>query len=151
MRKVLVFSSLVLLLVAGDAFAGRGRGNGGGGRVVVRDHRGGGGGGGGPSRVVVRDHRGGGGSYYRGGGPVYKAKRSPVYVTGGRYVFPGGVVRAYRRPVIRTHYYDVRYRPTIIVESYDPVPGYIWVGGNWRWNGVEWIWISGYWSVDVNF
>jgi len=138
MRRVLALTSLVFLLSAGAALAdrGRGRGGGGGGRVVVRDHRGPG-----PSRVVVRG----------GGGVVVKAKRSPVYVTSGRYAFPGGVYRVYRRPVIRTHYYDVHIRPTLIVETYDPVPGYLWVGGNWRWNGVEWIWISGYWAVDANY
>ena len=148
MRRVLALTSLVFLLSTGAALADRK----GGGRVVVRDHRGGGGGG----AVVVREQR----------GPVVVrdnrrvvvhdnrrvvVRRSPVYVSGGRYTFGGGVVREYRRPVIRTHYYDIRVRPTLIVETYDPVPGYLWVGGNWRWNGGEWIWISGYWAVDPNY
>jgi hypothetical protein len=68
-------------------------------------------------------------------------------VTNGRYVFPGGVVRVYRRPVIRTHYYDVHVRPPIIVEAYDPVPGYVWVAGAWTWGGGEWEWAPGYWAV----
>lgn len=106
---------------------GRGRGHDGGG-VVVRDHRGGG-------PVVVQ----------RGGrGPVVRHVR----VSGGRYVFPGGVVRVYRRPVIREHYYDIRRRPAIIVEAYDPVPGYVWVAGSWSWGGAEWVWSPGYWSVS---
>jgi hypothetical protein len=24
-------------------------------------------------------------------------------------------------------------------------PGYVWVGGYWRWTGVRHVWISGYW------
>jgi hypothetical protein len=75
---------------------------------------------------------------HRGGGHVR--------VVGGRYMFPGGVVRVYKRPMIK-HYYDVRMRPPIIVESYEPVAGYAWVGGNWRWGGAEWIWVPGYWQV----
>lgn len=117
MRRVLALTSLVFLLSTGAALADRR----GGGRVVVRDHRGGGGGPA-PSRVVVRERA----------RPVVVrdqrrvvVRRSPVYVSGGRYTFGGGVVREYRRPVIRTHYYDIRVRPTVIVENYDPVPGYL--------------------------
>ncbi len=62
-------------------------------------------------------------------------------------MFPGGVVRVYQRPVIRQRYYDVRVRPPVIVEAYEPVDGYVWVGGSWRWGGGEWIWSPGYWSV----
>jgi hypothetical protein len=147
--RVLALTSLVFLLSTGAALADRR----GGGKVIVRDHRGGGGGG----AVVVREQR----------GPVVVrdnrravvvhdnrrvvVRRSPVYVSGGRYTFGGGVVREYRRPVIREHYYNIHVRPTLIVETYDPVPGYLWVGGNWRWNGAEWLWISGYWAVDPNY
>ena len=137
MRRILEITSALMLLSGGLAVAGPHGGGGGGG--VVRDHRsyGGGGGGGG---VVVRDHRGyGGGPVYRGGGPVR--------VSGGRYMFPGGVVRVYNRPVIREHYYSYYRRPALIVENYDPVPGYVWMHGNWQWNGVEWIWAPGYWAV----
>jgi hypothetical protein len=125
------------MMLGGTAIAGRGHGGRGGprhssGGVVVRDHRAGG-----PvvrSAPAVRDHRGG---------------HRPKYVrhSGGRYVFPGGVVRVYKRPVIRARYYDRRVRPAIIVESYDPVPGYIWVAGNWTWGGAEWVWTPGYWAV----
>lgn len=24
-----------------------------------------------------------------------------------------------------------------------PGPGYVWVGGHWRWNGVKYVWVSG--------
>jgi hypothetical protein len=79
----------------------------------------------------VRDHR----------GPRH------VRANGGRYVFPGGVVRHYKRPVFKMKYRDRRVRPAIIVEHYDPVPGYVWVSGGWSWGGAEWVWMPGYWSV----
>jgi len=82
-------------------------------------------------------HRGGGGPRYRGGGHVR--------VANGRYVFPGGVVRVYKRPTVR--YYNARVRPPLFVEAYDPVPGYVWVSGGWSWGGAEWIWTPGYWAV----
>ena len=99
---------------------------------VVRDHRHGGG-----DRMVVHDRRD-----HRGPRTKY------VRVNGGRYVFPGGVVRVYKRPKLR-RYYDVHVRPPIYVEAYDPVPGYFWVQGNWRWGGGEWIWAPGYWTAEA--
>lgn len=122
-----------------------------GGEVADAGHgrEGGHGGGGHPGGVVVRDHRGGGGPVVvqRGGrgGP----RVSHVRMAGGRYMFPGGVVRVYKRPVIREHYYNRYRRPAVIVEAYDPVPGYVWVGGGWNWGGAEWVWSPGYWSASV--
>lgn len=26
-----------------------------------------------------------------------------------------------------------------------PGPGYVWVGGEWQWNGVGWVWVGGQW------
>jgi hypothetical protein len=46
--------------------------------------------------------------------------------------------------VIREHYYNVHVRPALVVESYDPVPGYVWVHGEWTWGGSEWVWQPGY-------
>ena len=77
--------------------------------------------------------------------------RAPVYVSNGRYVFQGGVSRTYVRPVVRERYYNIRVRPQIIVENYDPVPGYIWVAGRWQWNGYEWAWTSGYYAPDTRY
>jgi len=77
--------------------------------------------------------------------------RRPVYLNNGRFVFHGGYTRAYNRPVIRQRYYDYRYRPSIVVENYDAVPGYIWVQGSWSWNGYEWIWQNGYYAPDPNW
>src|SRR5262245_56690052 len=83
---------------------------------VVRDHRGGA-----PATIVVRDHRSPAPApvvHERGGargnvvvrdhrgGPVVHERRGAIYASRGRYVFPGGVVRTYRAPIIRTHYYS---------------------------------------------
>jgi hypothetical protein len=136
MKRTLTIAAVLTMMFGGAAYAGRGRGGGhGGGRgnsqggVVVRDHRG-------PAPV----YRGGPGrARYSGGGHVR--------VTNGRYVFPGGVVRVYNRPVHRVRYYNRTVRPALIIEQYDPVPGYVWVAGGWNWGGAEWIWTPGYWAV----
>lgn len=137
MTRTFGIAALLCLMLGGTALAGRGHGGRGGtrragGGVVVRDHRAGG-----PvvrHAPAVRNHRG-------------RARVKYVRPSGGRYVFPGGVVRVYKRPVIRARYYDVRVRPPIIVESYDPVPGYVWIAGRWTWGGAEWVWTPGYWAV----
>ena len=138
MRRILPLTLLALTLLGGIATADRYRDRDRGRRY---DRSGG---------VVVRDNRD-----YRPARPVYRDRRvvtrSPVYVSNGRYVFHGGVSRAYVRPVIRTRYYDYRIRPTIIVENYDPVPGYVWVRGHWQWNGGEWLWTSGYYAPDARY
>lgn len=103
---------------------------------VVRDHR--------TYRPVQRDYR-----------PVRHQRRAVardrVYVNNGRYVFNGGYTRTYVRPVIRHRYYNYRVRPQIIVENYDPVPGYVWMAGQWQWNGYEWTWTSGYYAPDTRY
>lgn len=60
-----------------------------------------------------------------------------------------GVVRRpiyVRRPVIRERYFDVRVRPAVVVESYPARVGYVWVRGEWQWNGAEWIWMPGHYA-----
>jgi hypothetical protein len=74
--------------------------------------------------------------------------RRPVHVNNGYYQFHNGYRYRYSRPVIRQRYFDYRVRPQIIVENYQPVAGYVWVPGQWQWNGYEWIWISGHYMVD---
>ena len=71
-----------------------------------------------------------------------------VYVNNNRFAFSGGVYRDYRRPVIRERYRDYRVRPRMIVESYDPVQGYVWMPGAWQWNGAEWQWFGGHYVVE---
>ena len=134
-----------LMLFGGVASADRGRERGRdtshrSGGTVVRDHR---------YREPVRIDRGRG-YVNRDRGPR-RVERRPVYVNNGRFVFHGGITRTYTRPVIRQRYYDYRYRPQVIVQNFDPVPGYIWIQGQWNWNGYEWIWTDGYWAVDTNY
>jgi len=31
------------------------------------------------------------------------------------------------------------------VAAVPPAPGYVWIGGNWVWNG-HWVWVGGHWS-----
>ncbi|MCX5741183.1 MAG: hypothetical protein NT062_01650, partial [Proteobacteria bacterium] len=103
------------------------------GNVVVR--------GGGPVRVVTRP---------RYSGPVRQNRRvitrRATYVNDGRYVLGGGVTVRYTRPVIRERYYNVRVRPSVIVESYPSQSGYLWVTGQWAWDGYEWQWQSGHYE-----
>jgi hypothetical protein len=135
MKRTLLVAAMFGLFV-GTAYADHGHGGRG---PVIRDHRGPA-----PSGPVVRDHRG-------PQGPVVvherRGPREHIRVANGRYVFPGGVVRVYHRPVIREHYYNVHVRPAVIVENYDPVPGYVWMRGEWTWGGSEWVWSPGYWAV----
>ena len=72
--------------------------------------------------------------------------RGHVRYVGGRYVFPGGRVFVYKKPK-HIRYYNMHVRPPILVETYDTIPGYVWVGGGWRWGGAEWVWSPGYYSV----
>jgi hypothetical protein len=80
--------------------------------------------------------------------PRRYVERRAVHVHDGRYVFHGGVYRVYRRPVITQRYFDYRYRPRLIIEAYDPVPGYVWVQGHWHWDGREWLWVPGHYVPD---
>jgi len=143
MRRI-IFTVLALMLLGGVASAdhrwrrGRDTSNHSGG-TVVRDHR---------YREPVRVDRSYRDNTYR---QRVRVDRRPVYVNNGRFVFTGGVSRVYNRPVIRHRYYDYRYRPQIVVENYDPVPGYIWIQGSWSWNGYEWLWTSGYYSPDASY
>ncbi len=126
---------ITLFVTSGAAFADRHRGkhkhkrD----RITVRDHR--------DhhrhdARPDVRDHR-----------DRRHHRQKHVRVSNGRYVFPGGVVRVYKRPVIHKRYRNRHVRPAVIVEHYDPVPGYTWVAGGWSWGGAEWVWTPGYWAV----
>src|SRR5690348_369213 len=110
--RTLGILGIVFLASTGTALAGP-HGDG-----AVRDHRGGA-----PAATVVRDHRSpapaatvhergraGGNVVVRDhrayGGPVAREHRGAIYASRGRFVFPGGVVRTYRAPVIRAHYYN---------------------------------------------
>jgi hypothetical protein len=53
-----------------------------------------------------------------------------------------------QRPVIRYRYHNYYQRPAIIVENQQPMAGYIYVAGQWQWNGYEWIWQPGHYQPD---
>jgi len=141
MRRIIVFTLLALTLTGGAAFADHYR-RGGSYRGDYRaDYRG--------------DYRAGGGVTIRNPNDRVWTDRSrqrvyrrPIYVNNGYYEFRNGSRYRYARPVIHRRYYDYRVRPQVIVENYETVPGYIWVQGNWQWNGYEWIWASGHYDVD---
>ena len=48
------------------------------------------------------------------------------------------------REVRVEHYRNYRVRPADRFERHEDRRGYRWVGGEWRWNRVEWIWTPGH-------
>lgn len=86
----------------------------------------------------------------RWSGGVRVTRSRPTF-RNNTFYFAGGHSRVYNRPVIRYRYRNYYQRPAIIVENYDPVPGYVWVAGTWNWNGYEWMWVNGHYEVDVNY
>ena len=103
----------------------------------------------GNDRHVEHSHREGGVRVT----PTYRGHYTrPVYNSGYRYHAHYARRPIYvQRPVIRTHYYDVRYRPQIIVENYPARDGYYWVAGQWNWSGYEWLWTPGHYEPIVNY
>ena len=77
--------------------------------------------------------------------------RRPIYVNNNRYVFSGGYSRPYVRPVIQYRYTNLRQRPQLLVENYENVTGYVWIAGQWQWDGYEWNWIAGHYQVDPSY
>jgi hypothetical protein len=145
MRK-LVIATLLLMLGVGTAAADRYRGGRGGrdrGDRVYRDR--------GNDRTVNRsynhhDNRNRGVGVDRGWNN--RVVRRPVYVNDNRYHFHGGHSVTHHRPIVNVRYTDYRYRPTLLVENYETVPGYTWMAGSWQWNGYEWNWVNGHYDVD---
>lgn len=144
MKKV-ILAALFLALTAGAASADRhgGRGGHAQGGVVVHNN----------NRVVVHENHGGWGR--NGGGRVVVHGNGGWHGNGGyrepRYYHNRGVVRAniwMPRPVIRTHYYHYGYRPSLLVENYGYRDGYVFVRGDWAWNGYEWVWQPGHYEPD---
>lgn len=136
--RTFLCAALSLAMFSGVAAADRGgkRGRGHDNGPVVRDHR---------SNPPQRANR-----------PARRAdrraiNRQEVHVSDGRFVFANGRTRVYRRPVIRTHYYNASVRPRIIVENYRSEPGYIWVRGGWTYVGSEWQWGGGHYAPDPQY
>jgi hypothetical protein len=150
MRRIIPFTLLALVLSGSVAFADRWR------RHDTSDHSGG-------VRVdhrndrrwddrrhdrrwERRDDR----RWSRGDTRVVVKRTRPVF-RDNRFYFTGGHYRTYTRPVISVRYRDYYRRPAVLVESYDPVPGYIWVRGSWAWDGYEWQWQPGHYEVDASY
>jgi hypothetical protein len=142
----LILSALVVALTGGVASADRFHDQ--RERTVVRDHRS-------DNRTTVRvqpQRNWDNGRHWDNGRRWENrsrvvVQRQPVYANNNRF-YVNGHYHNYYRPVIHTRYYNYRYRPQILVENYDPIPGYIWIQGGWNWNGYEWIWTSGHYQVD---
>lgn len=132
MRRIITLTALAIGLSSGVALADR-RG------PAVRDHRG--------DRQVVRTNN----NWNRGGNRTVRVQRMRPAFRNGRFYFAGGFYRPYVRPVINVHYRDYYRRPALIVENYDPVPGYIWIQGSWQWSGYEWNWVPGHYEVDQSY
>ena len=146
---MILFTLLGLTLAGGVAAADRSHDR--------RDHR--------PGRVVERDHRWNERDHRwnerdhrwneRDRARVSPQRRvvhrRPVYINNGYYQFHNGTRYRYTRPVIHRRYFDVRVRPQLVAESYQAVPGYSWVAGQWQWNGYEWRWISGHYAADPSY
>jgi hypothetical protein len=166
MLKFLPLTALAMGLSGGVALADRGGEHRGGSEhhaapqhEVVRDHREVRAGGG----VAVHERRGwdGGGRVivrndgYRHDGYRNTGYRNTGYRNNGfRY---DGYRRVERRPIfvsrpiIRERYFNYYRRPSLIVESYNTMPGYYWVPGSWSWDGAEWIWQPGHYQPDASY
>jgi hypothetical protein len=153
--KKIILSALVLALTSGAAMADRSHGSGGHssggahqGGVVVHGNGGHSNGGGGfHGNSGYHGNNGGyhGNSGWHGNTVVHNRGYEP------RYYHTHGVARGniwFNRPVIREHYYHYGYRPSLVVENYGPREGYIFVRGDWQWNGAEWLWMPGHYEPD---
>lgn len=136
MRRTILLTALVLVAGSGAAFADHHRG--GNDRVDSR------------TRVTIRNPHDR--IWPQRTRPVVQRRpviqRRPIYVSNGYYQFDNGYRYRYARPVIHRRYFNYRVRPQIIVENYQPVAGYVWIPGQWQWNGYEWIWSAGYYQID---
>ncbi|MBA3541125.1 MAG: YXWGXW repeat-containing protein [Deltaproteobacteria bacterium] len=61
-----------------------------------------------------------------------------------RFGRPKFVFRGNFNLVPRVRYRDYYRRPPILIERPDVRPGFIWVSGQWTWDGVEWRWVPGH-------
>ena len=89
--------------------------------------------------------------YDRSNYRVVRVNRSrPVY-RDNHWHFAGGFSRPYVRPVFNVRYTNYYARPQPVYETYQTVPGYIWMAGSWQWNGYEWSWVAGRYEVDTSY
>jgi hypothetical protein len=157
MKRIIPMALIALTLSGGVALADRDRGRG-------RDNR--------PARThvnpsrghdrVIRDHRTNNRRYdnrrydnrrydNRRNDRVVRVQRSRPTFRNNRFYFSGGHYQTYQRPVIQYRYRNYYQRPALIVENIQPVSGYLWVQGNWQWDGYEWQWVPGHYEVDPSY
>lgn len=77
-----------------------------------------------------------------------RVQRARPTFRNNRFYFAGGNYQTYQRPVIQYRYRNYYQRPALVVENIQPVSGYIWIAGNWQWDGYEWQWVAGHYEVD---
>jgi hypothetical protein len=174
MRRTLLVLATLALGSSGTALADHRAGgssghatahyNGGGGSHVATHYNGGGTAryNGGGARVVEHARYNGGGTRVINNTRVYNNTRVVVdrrYVNhGDRLVWHGGAwdhsyYRGYYydhgfyRPWVGIHYYNYYSRPSLMIETWDPRPGFYWVRGGWEWDGTEWIWFPGHYAA----
>src|SRR5262245_61241200 len=83
--------------------------------------------------------------YYQRGGHAYFGYNRGYYAP--RYGYRSGYYNYGYRPYYGHRYFNYYHRPALIVESYWPRPGFVWVNGWWYWGGVEWVWQPGYYRA----
>ncbi len=139
MKRLLTLTAIALGLSSGVALADRHYG---GGRGELRDHRG--------DDVRYRQDNRRWNTGDRNARVVRVERVRPTF-RDNRFYFGANNYRVYHRPVINVRYRDYYRRPALISENYDPVAGYVWMQGNWEWNGYEWSWIPGHYDVDSSY
>jgi hypothetical protein len=93
-----------------------------------------------------RDHRGhverheNHGTYRGHDYHAYNHYSGPRYEHRGSYYYYG------YHPYYGHRYFNHYRRPALIVENYAPRPGFIWISGQWYWDGREWLWQPGYYA-----
>ena len=72
----------------------------------------------------------------------HEARRPEPAVRDHRGAFERGFERGRNERV--EHFNDRRVKPAIRFERHENRAGFRWVGGDWQWNGYEWIWMPGH-------
>jgi hypothetical protein len=151
MKRIIPMALIALTLSGGIALADRDRGRGRdvshhSGGVVVNPTRG-------HDRVRYDNNRRYDNRRYdnRRYDRTVRVERSRPTFRNNRFYFAGGNYQTYQRPVIRYRYRNYYQRPAVVVENIQPVSGYIWIAGNWQWDGYEWQWIAGHYEVDQSY
>jgi hypothetical protein len=155
MKRIINMALIALTLSGGVALADRGRGRGRdtsqyqGGTVVTPTR--------GHDRGRYDDRRNDNRRYdnrrwdNRRDDRVVRVQRARPTFRNNRFYFAGGNYQTYNRPVIQYRYRNYYQRPALVVENIQPVSGYVWIQGDWQWDGYEWQWMAGHYEVDQSY